>query len=221
MANASESWAKMTGDPQRLNNVTLLQRWCSAWADLLHADMALLEHHELPAKPSTVFHRRALWESAVISYGRCSVSDQKRDIPFKELVREATGDEGIALHERILDWRHGHVAHRKRSEFESVETVLAFPSGARNHAALRLVLSVQAEPEDDTGIVAAFEQHVKTVRDFMYENRVRPISKSVIADLNAGLLTLSELQPAADQSTRARLVITQNLLEVSATRRLD
>lgn len=118
-------------------NVTYLQRWCSAWADLLLADMALLEHGSL-GKGSTITHRRPLWEAAVVAYGRLAVSDQKREIAFTDLISEVAGDDGIALHERIMDWRHGQVAHRKRAEFEAIKTVLAYTnSGADPRAICR------------------------------------------------------------------------------------
>jgi hypothetical protein len=56
--------------------------------------------------PANLFQRRALWESAIASYGRLIVSDQKRKNPFKEFVEEITGVDGLAIHERI------HSTHR-------------------------------------------------------------------------------------------------------------
>ncbi|OBH34495.1 hypothetical protein A5690_12110 [Mycobacterium intracellulare] len=35
--------------------------------------------------------------------GRLIVSDQKRKIPFKEFIKEITGVDGLAIHERIMD----------------------------------------------------------------------------------------------------------------------
>jgi hypothetical protein len=217
MTKDIELWGTLTG-----LNVTRAQRWCSVWADLLFADMALLERGRLDdGTPPNMFHRRALWESAVVSYGRCTVSDQKREVPFKDLVIEVAGHDGLALHERIMDWRHGHVAHRKRAEFEAVETVLAFAKGPAHPTALRMILGVDLGPGNDGEFVTAFQQHVKTLRDAMYEKKLRPLGISIIDDLNAGRISRpSELRPADDWSSRERYVVNHCLVELGAGERI-
>lgn len=211
MANGVELWGTLTG-----LKVTYAQRWCSVWADLLFADMALMYRSELDdAKAATMFHRRALWESAVVSYGRCAVSDQKRKVPFEDFVREVTGGDGLALHERIMDWRHGHVAHRKRSEFESIETVLAYANPPAHPTALRLLLGIDLGPKNDDELVVAFQSHVKTLRDAIYEQRIAPLGLEIIDDYNAGLVARpAQLHPARDQSSAERYVITHTLAEL-------
>ena len=89
-----------------------LSKWASLWADLLHADQALSERADLPDVLSNVFVRRALWEAAVVSYGRMATSD-KRNVDYEELVQAARGDRGAELHKTLMVWRHDHVAHRK------------------------------------------------------------------------------------------------------------
>jgi hypothetical protein len=211
MATDGERWGTLTG-----LKVTYAQRWCSAWADLLFADMALMYRSELAdTDPAHFFQRRALWESAVVSYGRCAVSDQKRKIPFEDFVVEVTGDDGLALHERIMDWRHGHAAHRKRKEFESIETVLAFAEGSALPNALRLVLSIASGPKDDDELVVAFQPHIKTLRDAMYEKRLDPLGREIVDDFNAGLIQRpTQLRPADDRSSHERYMITHTLAEL-------
>jgi hypothetical protein len=200
-------WRTLTG-----LNVTFAQRWCSAWGDLLSADMVLNARLGLANTPANLFQRRALWESAVACYGRLIVSDQKRKIPFKEFVEEITGVDGLAIHERIMDWRQGHVVHRTDAEFESIETVLAFAQGSAAPTGLHIVLGTDLGPEDDSEFVVSFREHVKTLRDAIYEKRLRPLGVSIIEDLNKGRITLSEPRAAEDQSSGERYVINHCLL---------
>ena len=46
---------------------------------------------------ATAVTRRALWESAVVSYGRMGVSD-KRNVEYEELLHTAGGEEAKAFH---------------------------------------------------------------------------------------------------------------------------
>lgn len=199
-------------------NVTLLQRWSSAWADLQAAGMALYERKQLDdTKASNLFLRRALWESAIASYGRCAVSDQGRKIPFKEFVEEITGDEGLAVHEQIMDWRHGHVAHRKRSEFESVETVLTFASGPSHPTSLNVVLNIHSGPDNKAELVVAFDAHVTALRDAMWEKRMFPLAPSIVDDLNAGRIARpNRLRAAKDDTSAGRYVINQCISTLGA-----
>lgn len=209
MALERERWATLTG-----LNVTFAQRWCSAWADLLLTDMALMYRAELEPNIVNMFRRRAYWESATVSYGRLIVSDKKRKIPFKEFIGEVTGDDGLALHEQIMDWRHRHVAHRTGAEYESVETVLAFENGSATPNALKIVLGVDMGPLDDSEFVQAFQQHVKMLRDAMYERKLHPLGEEIIEYFNA-TRPLVEIRAAVDQSSLERYVVQYRLFELA------
>ena len=187
------------------DSVRMLQRWGSVWTDLLHVDMALHERSETADIPSTVFVRRALWESAVISYGRAGVSMRKRKVPFRDFVLEATGPEGLATHERIMDWRHGHVAHRTRPEFEDVEASVAFyPDGRPSE--LHLVVSTDIGPATDSPFAVAFANHAKSLRDALYETKILDCIENVVDDLNAERIAPA-LGAEPDSSTSSRLKI--------------
>ena len=174
-----------------------------------------MERERLEFKPSNIFHRRALWESAVVSYGRVGFSDQKRKVSFRDFVEEVAGTDGLALHDRIMDWRHGHVAHRRDAEFESVETVLAFANGSTSPNALRVVLGVDAGPRDDSEFVTAFRQHVKVMRDAMHEKKLAPLAVDIAGDINSGRIARpTELRPADDQSSADRYVVNSCLAEL-------
>ncbi len=213
MVLEGERWGTLTGP-----NVSDAQRWCSAWADLLLIDMALLERRELEARFQNMFRRRVLWESAVVSYGRLAVSNRKRKIHFKDFVAQITGAEGLALHEQIMEWRHGHVAHRTSPEFESIETVLTFKDAEATPSALEIVLSTDAGPLDDSEFVVAFRQHVKVLRDAMYEQKIKPLGVSIVDDFNSGRIpNRLVLRPAKGPSSWDRYGIKLSVLKLAAT----
>ena len=216
MSDDSEMWGTLRGD-----NVTLLERWESAGNDLLQADMALLARRELKMELATIFHKRALWESAVVSYGRTVMSDHERKIPFKDYVEEIAGADGLAVHERVMDWRHGHVAHRKRPEFESVETVVTYVNGSDAPSALHLVLGIDLGPEDEGEFVTSFRQLVEVLRTSLYERRILPLVMKIVDDLNAGTIPFPlSSRPADDQSSPERYVFNRHLVDVNVTQRL-
>jgi len=87
-----------------------LADWASLWADLLHVDMTLHARAELTNDAEHLFVRRALWEAAVISYGRRANTGRRRQ-RLTELV-EAEGAAAQACHRDVVAWRDRHVAHR-------------------------------------------------------------------------------------------------------------
>ena len=66
-----------------------LGKWASLWADLTHAAMALLERSQLQVIAATVFTRRALWESAIVSYARMQTIGEKRRLEHESHQRQA------------------------------------------------------------------------------------------------------------------------------------
>lgn len=175
--------------------------------------MALFERRGLDdSKMANVFHRRALWESAVASYGRCAVSNKRRKIAFKDFVSEVTGDDGLAVHERIMDWRHGHVAHRNGAEFESVETGFTYADTPTHPTSLNVALVIDAGPPNSSEFVADFENHVKTMRDAVWEQKLFPLAGDVVDDVNAGRIA-RPTQPRAldDRSGEGRYTLNLNI----------
>jgi hypothetical protein len=206
MSNTSEQqWSTASGEP-----VFALERWGSVWADLLLVDMVLHERRWLPTEASTVFQRRGLWESAIIAYGRADQSQWERPVPFKDFVREVAGEDGMATHNRIMDWRHGHVAHRNRAEFETVETAVEYSQGSPT--GLHLVIASDIGPTNDHPFVAEFEEHVKLLRDTMYERKILPLAMQLVEALGSDQVALTAPgRPAHERSSAERLVITHHL----------
>lgn len=216
MASESELWGTLSG-----LNVTFLQRWCSAWCDLQAAAMVLHERKKSDdTAAANLFLRRALWESAVASYGRCAVSSRRRDIAFNELVQEIAGADGFAVHQRIMDWRHGHVAHRNRAEFESVETVLTYSNGPAQPTSLNVIVNIDAGPPNAAELVANFESHVTILRDAVWQKRMFPLAASVVDDLNSGRIAWpTELHLPSDETSAGRYVINQCITTLGCEKR--
>ena len=137
------------------------------------------------------------------------MSDHERKIPFKDYVEEIAGADGLAVHERVMDWRHGHVAHRKRPEFESVETVVTYVNGSDAPSALHPVLGIDLGPEDEGEFVTSFRQLVEVLRTSLYERRILPLVMKIVDDLNAGTIPFP-LALARRRSVKSRALCLQS-----------
>ncbi|GAB08251.1 hypothetical protein GOARA_006_00100 [Gordonia araii NBRC 100433] len=175
--------------------VTQLERWASLWADLQHADIALYERAQMEPIPATIFQRRALWESAVIAYGRATQSERGRKVGFQTFVTETLTPGQIATHERIMDWRHGHVAHRRDDEFEEVCTEIVLRDGVPTE--LRVGVGIDAGASQD--FVEEFQAHVFMLRNHVWEKKLAPNVQSVVTGMNQ--CTVSAEAPS-DESPR-------------------
>lgn len=156
-----------------------LGKWASLWADLIQTDMALSERTGLPDIPSNVFVRRALWEAAVVSYGRMAVSD-KRNVDYEELVQSARGDRGIELHKTLMVWRHDHVAHRKSRDLESVKIYADYlDSDPDVLDSIRVQVASSGGPPVGSHVAVEFAKHVKALRDTVWMNYLAPIAELI------------------------------------------
>lgn len=198
-----ELWSTLTNDTTRE-----IRKWASVWMDVLHADMVLYERQQLPKKPSTAFQRRALWESAVVAYGRVPMSMHRRKVSFTEFLQEVCGDAGLATHERIMDWRHGHVAHRRDPEFETAEVVAAFDqSTPAELTAIRFLLDTSIGPSDDSEFASAFREHVSHIRNALYTTRLQPLTEQLIGELRADPTLVAPPVLGVQPNTVDRLMI--------------
>ncbi|WP_206186731.1 hypothetical protein [Williamsia sp. 1135] len=155
-----------------------LAKWASLWGDLVHADMALAERAGLPDTASNVFVRRALWEAAVVSYGRMAVSDKRRNVDYEELIRAARGDRGVEFHQTLMVWRHDHVAHRKSRELETVDVYADYlDSDLPVLDSIRVAVSSSGGPPLGSPLVVEFAEHVKSLRDTLWVKYLAPIGE--------------------------------------------
>lgn len=147
----------------------------SAWLDLIHADSVLLARSNTPDTPPNLFLRRGLWESAVVSYGRVGQSHQKRKIDLTALFA-ASGDPGASdFHNVLTQWRHGHVAHRADTAFESVDALLVVDA-ASVPSALRVVIQPEIGSQDDEELAERFRAHIDLMRNTIWESFIVPLA---------------------------------------------
>jgi hypothetical protein len=96
------------------DEVVALKNWASVWADLLHVDMVLHAREAIPEHPANLFTRRALWEGAVIAYGRTAKAG-RREVLISEVL-QALGDDSKRIHQDVLRWRDKHNCASPRRE---------------------------------------------------------------------------------------------------------
>ncbi|CPR68964.1 hypothetical protein [Mycobacteroides abscessus] len=180
------------------------------------ADMMLLERRQLPDKPSSVYQRRGLWEAAVIAYSRADQSQYERPVPFKQFVKDIAGEQGAATHDRIMDWRHGHVAHRNKAEFETVDTLVKYENGVP--VGLYVAVASDIGPANNNPFVGEVEQHVELIRNAVYERKMSPLAIQLVPVLFSDQVTLNTPGPAIDRSSDERLVLTHDLAKIHVHR---
>lgn len=153
-----------------------LRKWASVWADLTHVRQVLYERAQLPNTAANVFLRRALWESAIASYGRMGASE-KRKIDFQTFVSETGGSAAEQLHEELMLWRHEHVAHRTGAQYEESVVEVFFDDQDVNH--LNVAVSTSIGPADESDLARGFHDHVDELRDHLWENYMAPWGKTL------------------------------------------
>jgi hypothetical protein len=159
----------------------LLRKWGSLWLDLLHTDMALHERQNLPNTAANVFTRRALWESAVISYGRMEFSDKRRRLTHEDLVRATGGEKALEFHQQLNHWRHNHIAHRLSPAYETTAAVAHYAdTGQPGLETLDLGISTWIGPADNSTLAEEFRQHVKALRDTLWQRYLAPIGEALV-----------------------------------------
>lgn len=173
--------------------------WASLWADLLHVEMTLRARSDVPADAAHLFTRRALWEAAVISYGRTATSGRRKG-RVMELV-SALGVDAEKCHQDVMAWRDRHVAHRVDSLREMVEIKAILDPAERRIKRLNVRVAPTLGPEEEAGdLVRRFESHVKALRDRLWEERFASLEKKVLEDYAS---RVEELIAAATPLTAA------------------
>jgi hypothetical protein len=191
-----------TSDANRLG------KWASLWFDLLHVDVVLGDRLNTPDKPSTAFTRRALWESAVISYGRMEASTKKRNLTHLDLLKAAGGEKAVELHTEIMRWRNDHVAHRLSRDFESAAVFADYSDGeGAEPDTLTLTVSTWAGPKDNSALVVEFREHVKRLRDTLWAEYLAPIGEAIARRLRTEPSPVTESQHH-DDTDRIRANLT-------------
>jgi hypothetical protein len=149
--------------------------------------MVLSERAEVPPAATNVFLRRALWESAIVSYGRMAVSEKRRKLDHEELLRTARGDRGIEFHELLMGWRHDHVGHRLSRELESIDVYVDYLDADPSVLdSVRVAVSPSGGPPDNSPFAVEFREHVTALRDVLWERYLAPIGEVIARQLPTG-----------------------------------
>lgn len=174
-----------------------LADYASLWADLLHVDMTLHARQGVPGDAAHLFVRRALWEAAVISYGRTASTGRRRR-RLTDLV-SAQGADAEKCHKDVMAWRDRHVAHRVDRLRETVEIGAIVDPAERRLKRLHIRIAPALGPEDEADdLVQRFEAHVKALRDRLWEERMPSLEQEVL-DAHADRVEdlLAEAKPLA------------------------
>jgi len=153
-----------------------LRKWGSLWFDLLHVDMTLHERMGVEEKPSNAFLRRALWESAVVAYGRMESSNKKRKLEHQDLLTAAGCD--VSFHQQVMGWRNDHVAHRLSNKYEETAAVAVY-GGSSKLESLNLHVATWVGPPDDSPLVTEFTAHVQRLRDKLWKTYLAPMGEAI------------------------------------------
>ncbi len=175
-------------------DANVLRKWSSAWLDLTHTDSVLRERLNTPHTLSNLFLRRGLWEAAVVSYGRVGQSHQRRKIDLDALFL-ASGDPGTSdFHNVIMKWRHGHVAHRADTAFETVDALLSVDAMSAP-SALRVLIQPEMGPQDDEELAEKFRTHVYLLRNTVWESFIAPLAAKLAERAQRRPAELGEARP--------------------------
>lgn len=161
------------------SDVRRLGKWASLWADLIHADMALSERAGLPEIPVNVFVRRALWESAIVSYGRMATSD-KRNVDYDELVQSAEVTVALSCTRSSWSGANDHVAHRKSRDLKTVNIYADYlESDPDALDSIRVQVTSSGGPPAGSHFAVEFAEHVKALQDSVWANFLAPIAELI------------------------------------------
>lgn len=114
-------------------------------------------------------------------------SGKKRKLEHGDLLHAARGERGIEFPEILMSWRHGHVAHRSSGDFEAVR-VFADHLDAEPETldSIRAEVVTSADPADDSELAKEFREHVKALRDTLWEQYLAPIGVRLAQEMAPG-----------------------------------
>ena len=148
--------------------------WFSIWSDLLHVRQALYGRRQIEDTGANLFVRRAIWEGAVISYGRCYVTGRRRSLLRK--YKEGMTLEQRNRHDETIHWRDKHVGHRVDQALEVATTVAEVDT-----AGTLLKVSGRITPTVSPSQVAAqeLEDLAEVLKDMVWEKELIPLELKI------------------------------------------
>lgn len=152
--------------------------------------MVLEARRIMPREPKNMFARMALWEAAVVGYGRVFKSG-RRQVPAVDLIDEL-GTDSRRIHERIIFWRDKHVAHRVTAVTQDIEIRAVLSANERSMDGVS-VRVVSHEPDDfDENLANEFLAHVEQVRLRVWEGRMNQLELKLLGEFKDDIASLRE-----------------------------
>jgi hypothetical protein len=179
----------------------------SLWADLQLVEMSLHYRSQIPKSLKSIFTRRALWEQAVIAYGRCFTSGRRPQVPAG--LVDQLSPSARAIHEAALIWRNKHVAHRVESSFESVEAFLVYRPDEAEPRAIRVRATVSAGP-DDPKLATQLGQIAKGIKDRLWVEYIGPLEIQLLDHHRNDSAARAKAQSVPDRTSGDRYTLTIN-----------
>lgn len=130
---------------------------------------------------------RALWESAVVSYGRCFQSgkghiEKQSRTPMPTEVMATLTDEDRLLHDRVMQTRNQHVAHRADLVTEQARVLVflnAPPHPPEAVGAGPFMLTLIAPTEDVKRLAELADRLAGQVDEFQ-----QPLLQAIVEEVN-------------------------------------
>ncbi len=170
-------------------SVDELRDWASLWGDLMHVDMTLQAREGISKAPGTVFIRRALWESAVVSYGRTALSGRRQQ--KVDGLLDSLGPAARAFHREVMQWRNQHVAHRVDESREQTEARAIVDQDKREILGIRVKVNPVFGPEDeDDDLAVRFKAYVEELRNLVWSQRMEPAERRATSANSARITEL-------------------------------
>lgn len=176
----------------------------SVWGDLLLVRQVLHHRSQVPDEARNVFVKRALWEQAVVAYGRCFRDDRRQGLS-RNLVDEL-GAESRRTHDEVMAWRDKHVAHRVSREHESVTTWIVFDDDAPRARSVRLRISTSMGPGDD--LSRRLEELSDALMKRVWEAKFPAFEKELVELFDGDVSRWRRSESRPDDSSSSRLIIT-------------
>ncbi len=156
--------------------------WFSIWSDLLYARQVLYSRDQMPNIAANVFTRRALWDAAVVAYGRCFNTGVRRAL-LKQFVDTLSAAE-LARHTATLKWRDKHAGHRVDPKLEKSAAVGYFAADGRLvKVESEVTPTVAPEAEASTEL----QDLLSTLMNRVWEQRLTELEQRIRDSYNSRL----------------------------------
>jgi hypothetical protein len=169
----------------------------STWADLLHVQMVIFHLEQLPPKPNTGFVARALWEDAVVTYGRCFNTGRRSSVVDKlEPLVAALPQSLRTTHDEILHWRNKHVAHRVDERYEQTQVVVGVNGDPSTSTPLYARAYVTVKLSADITTIAALGKLATYLKDTIWERHFKDCEAKLVASFDPSRAQIAQIKKA-------------------------